>query len=686
MVALRCFKPEKMHIFTICGLFLAAMEVSNAYLCNNNFLVTVKTGYGTDAGSNASVILVLEDQNRNEIRNWLSIPKQDETGNHTIPIPKRFGRIVTVKLALDYRHSSDWYCEDIFVEDPRLNDRLYFPIDRRIQGNLWYEFQNYATCLPQFDQNSISRRLTLQKKREDYQLSYDRTAAMVKDLPQDEIFHQDYISSIRAIQETSIDDQIPLLRAWQSSNNISAFFGGDFYMPQSIQFWKEDAWFGAQRVQGVVPNIIELCKQIPDKLGVTEDTISGLLEGSTLQQALKNNKIFISDLELLDGIQYSGVWSDNADHAAPISVFYLNKIDQLMPIAIQLRQQKGPKNPVYTPKDPPNTWLVAKIYYNNAESQFHQILVHFGYTHMIMDGIATSMNRQLSPSHPVFKILKPHFLYLLAINRLGEQELFVPQGVFPYFSIGLDGMNQLLAKAVPQFTLARAIGSVESDARARGVWDKQVLPYYPFRDDAHSMYNIIKKYATKVIYYYYNTPGKIINDMELQRWRTELAKPRAQGGVGIPDLPGSDTAGFRDINEIIDLVTTIITHSSVGHAAVNFPMYDTYGYFPNYPSDLNEGPPLQKMLYTEDEIMSLFPNESHAFRVRATIRVLSWQGTNDCGDFEKIYLYDPVSQEAQVELRKDLAMFSKQVMNRNSKRFIPYKYLDPNYVPNAISI
>ncbi|CAL4065153.1 unnamed protein product, partial [Meganyctiphanes norvegica] len=109
----------------------------------------------------------------------------------------------------------------------------------------------------------------------------------------------------------------------------------------SIHFWKEDSWFAAQRVQGLVPNIIKLCHKIPDKLGVTEEVVKGLLEHFTLHQALKNNKIFITDLEILDGVEYR----NNIDHSAPIALFYLNMRNQLMPITIQLRQRKGPSNP-----------------------------------------------------------------------------------------------------------------------------------------------------------------------------------------------------------------------------------------------------------------------------------------------------------------------------------------------------
>ncbi|CAL4158239.1 unnamed protein product, partial [Meganyctiphanes norvegica] len=216
---------------------------------------------------------------------------------------------------------------------------------------------------------------------------------------------------------------------------------------------------------------------------------------------------------------------------------YLSTQYEHLDITQQIIQQITQR--VYTPKDPLNTWMLAKMYYNNAEAQFHQALSHFCYTHSLMDGIATSMNRQLSPSHPIYKLLRPHFKDIISINKYAGKTILKYGTMLESWSMGFHGFKQLILKATPHITFKRAIGSVESDATARGVWDKQVLPYYPFRDDAMALYNIIKKYVTTIITHYYGTTASISSDWELQNWHAELAKPRAQGGVGITDLPGT---------------------------------------------------------------------------------------------------------------------------------------------------
>ena len=71
---------------------------------------------------------------------------------------------------------------------------------------------------------------------------------------------------------------------------------------------------------------------------------------------------------------------------------------------------------IFVPSDPELTWGLAKMWYNNADAAYHQSLTHLGFTHLLMEGVVVSMHRQISQTHPIFKLLAPHFLYLIAIN------------------------------------------------------------------------------------------------------------------------------------------------------------------------------------------------------------------------------------------------------------------------------
>ena len=57
--------------------------------------------------------------------------------------------------------------------------------------------------------------------------------------------------------------------------------------------------------------------------------------------------------------------------AAPICLLYVNGKNQLVPIAIKLKQEAGEleDNPIFLPSDHLIDWLLAKIYYQSANLQ-----------------------------------------------------------------------------------------------------------------------------------------------------------------------------------------------------------------------------------------------------------------------------------------------------------------------------
>ena len=150
--------------------------------------------------------------------------------------------------------------------------------------------------------------------------------------------------------------------------------------------------------------------------------VEPFLEGTSLPDAIKRKKVFYIDYDILDGCQ------DVPDPAlcAPIALFYQRNNDDLVPIAIQLYQKPSSDNPVFLPSDPEYTWIMAKMWFNNADAAIHEGITHLGYTHFSMEGISAITHRNMSLSHPIFKLLAPHFLYLHAINSNGLKKLINP--------------------------------------------------------------------------------------------------------------------------------------------------------------------------------------------------------------------------------------------------------------------
>ena len=106
-----------------------------------------------------------------------------------------------------------------------------------------------------------------------------------------------------------------------------------------------------------------------------------------------------------------------------------------------------PTTQVFVPSDPPNLWLLAKMFYNNAEAQHHESLTHLGFTHLLMEGVVICSNRHLSVSHPLFRLMAPHFLFLLSINVIALQDLLGPdQWVDRVMTVRSSGMQELVRR------------------------------------------------------------------------------------------------------------------------------------------------------------------------------------------------------------------------------------------------
>ncbi|KAH3691609.1 hypothetical protein DPMN_190963 [Dreissena polymorpha] len=64
-----------------------------------------------------------------------------------------------------------------------------------------------------------------------------------------------------------------------------------------------------------------------------------------------------------------------------------------------------------------------------------------------MEGFEVSVHRHLSQSHPMFKLLLPHFVYLMTINELAVGTLLKKGGfIDTVMSIGTKGAFELIRR------------------------------------------------------------------------------------------------------------------------------------------------------------------------------------------------------------------------------------------------
>ena len=141
------------------------------------------------------------------------------------------------------------------------------------------------------------------------------------------------------------------------------------------------------------------------------------------------------------------------------------------------------------------------------------------------------------------------------------------------------------------------------------------------------------------------------------------------------------------MDQVVEVVTAFIATCSQGHAAANFGQYDEYGFVPNYPLTLFGSAPSSKDSEPSDEeLLEYLPGRFCTREIMIITKLLSYRGTNVLGNFEVRYMYDPVGTEAAEKLREELRELTKTIEKRNSSAQFPYKWQNPEVVPNSISI
>ncbi|KAH9509996.1 hypothetical protein Btru_044801 [Bulinus truncatus] len=609
-----------------------------------DYIVEIKTGDSLGAGTNANVWIILYDENSNatpSIKLDQLLKNNFERGStdvfqisksDTINL-KKDGQVAKIEfLRDDHGNSSDWYVDKIEVRNKNTGSTFLFPVNRWVNANYHYKIKHLDTSLPQHEQEDLeTREQYLIEKTKNYIMDqkfpkeFPNGPVQVKSLPVDEKFSFNDRFSIAA-QTAKLQGASKIINLthgkWKSIADISTIFAPPvFPKPETASMWMDDVNFGRQRIAGINNSLIELVKTLPQKFPVTDDLVKPFLGGLTLQEAINQKRLFICDLQVLERLPVK----ENrmvgfiklvslSQMCVPIALFFVDMSGRLRPVAIQLFQKPGPNNTIFTPRSPSLTWTLVKMWYNNADSAYHQALTHLGFTHLLMESFSLATQRNLSQSHPVYKILAPHFLYIMAINSLAVSELVSDGGwVNRTMNYGNKGMYALIVKKYIDWRLD-VDGTLPEDLKRRGLDDPNVLPNYHYRDDAMLLHNAINKYVHDYLTLYYTSTELVASDHELQSWAQELVKEKNFA-------EGNGTLSI--VEQIQQIVTSVIFICSVGHAAANFGQYD------------------MKAVMTEQDVLKDLPDKENTLEILTIAKVLSTKGTKSLGDFEVQYIVDP---------------------------------------------
>lgn len=680
-----------------------------------DFSVVVHTGNKRFAGTDGSVSCILhcEDGEHSQVlklshtladdfqrgaMDVFDVPKDDSFGMN------RNSKVVNIEIwrrnsALDM--TPDWFVDRIEVVNRNSHEVATFPVLRWLEGRRRYHLPLLDTCLPQDAPRPAEREDELVVKRAQYTIDMPLKDDLgvdivmcgdVNGIPEAEEFPFKYEANLGL---TQLGDSLRKARAlhqhqaerWGSLDELlAAFDESGFDIPSGASNWNDDSHFGALRLQGLNNSTLRLvtdAEPLPGHFPVTDELVGAFLEGRSLHEAVAARRVFLADLHAVA----RGTVREGRTLCAPLALFYQDDHQRLLPVAIQLQQQAGEGNPIFTPGVSQNLWTLVKMWYNNADAAYHQAIGHLGSTHFVVEGAAIVSNRQLSLSHPVYKLLAPHFLYLIALDNLAKTTLINPGGIFDtVMSSGRDGMLQIAAAALQEWRMDTE-GCLPADLARRGLQDPDVLPNYHFRSDALLLWQAISQYVHDYVALYYPDTQALTADRELQNWAAELVKERNPlgGGLGMKGVPGDGR--ISHVEQLAAICTSLVFTSSAAHAAANFPQYDTYAFTPNYPSQLLGKPPTSRdMEATPQDILNALPSRADTYDSWIVSKLLSEKNTESLGFFEVEYIFDPAALVVLEKFRKSLKDVAETIEERNRERATPYDVLHPQWVPNAISI
>uniref|UniRef100_A0A3Q2T0S1 Arachidonate 15-lipoxygenase B n=1 Tax=Fundulus heteroclitus TaxID=8078 RepID=A0A3Q2T0S1_FUNHE len=397
-----------------------------------------------------------------------------------------------------------------------------------------------------------------------------------------------------------------------------------------------------------------------------------------LPSSRRLSNIFLCDYKILDGVKANIINGKQQYLVAPLVLLHKTPDDQLMPIAIQLKQTPAEDNPIFLPTDSEWDWLLAKTFVRNADFNLHQLSSHLLRTHLLAEVFTVALLRHLPMMHPLYKLLMPHTRYTLMINFLARKLLISDTGVFTRFaSSGGEGMLTILRKALSSVTYRSLC--LPDDISDRGMKD---VPNFYYRDDGLELWNIIYRFVEGTLSCYYKDDKMVQHDQALQEWIYAIYS-NGFTSEKKTDIPMQ----LNTVNELLKFVTMVIFTCSAQHSAVNAGQYDFIGWMPNTPVSLERPPPSRKGEATEATMLDTFPSIDVTVHGMATVWLLSKQSSDSfLGNYPEQRFTDDVPLEKIKTFKEQLKKLHLQIQERNKHLELPYTYLDPKVVENSVSV
>jgi linolenate 9R-lipoxygenase len=205
-----------------------------------------------------------------------------------------------------------------------------------------------------------------------------------------------------------------------------------------------------------------------------------------------------------------------------------------------------------------NDWEWAKRLFRCVEIVFQEAQSHLGRAHLNVEQYAMAYYRNIV-DNPIKELLAPHFEGVLYVNKLGNSDIFGPDGILPQTSaLHGDEVVTLMRETITQLNYHGWEPDTIPDLVTNNLFDRAAV----------AAWKIIKEYVAD----FFTKHGTEI----LRLW------PEIDGMsddlVTHSILASQDeTLKIANIDELQQLCAYVIYHSSFLHSWLNYKQYDDVG-------------------------------------------------------------------------------------------------------------
>ncbi len=454
--------------------------------------------------------------------------------------------------------------------------------------------------------------------------------------------------------------------------------------PDLVDNFQHDLIFGLQRVIGTNPVVLRaVTNQQPLPAKFPEAEIQRIfaeqIDEIDYAVAIQQKRVYFLDYAVLDILQQNPghIDGNRRQHiTTPIVVLFQQPDGMLRPIAIQLYQDPGTSNPIYTTKDG-NIWLAAKTFVQIADGNHHILYTHATRIHYVMEAVIMASRRQLYKAHPVYVLLNPHLQYTLNVNH---QHTFLknrkgrPGRFGELFAGDYDATTQCMANGMTSFNFRKS--AFPNDIANREVDNPDL--FYPYRDDGTLLWEAIQSFSKEYIDIYYKSDADLFEDHEIQAWANDTS---AQDRGRIPGFP----VKFESKQKLAETIGHIIFLCTAYHSCIHFNQYKYPGFVPNMPYSSYSAPPDGKKSEMDAaELLKIQPAFRAAYSQTWTYFLTNFR-VNRIGQY-KLRQFDPEARDVIKRFKNRLEEIEAQIDRRNNNRLFTYDRMNPRTIPNGVTV